>query len=55
MNTLLKRKVDTYLTNWKKNLVKKRLILKEAVRMGKTGSFNGFAGRIYKSAIRITL
>ena len=53
MNTLLKRKVDTYLTIWKKNLDRKPLIIKGARQIGKTRSIEWFASQNYKSVIQI--
>lgn len=53
MNTLLKRKVDTYLTNWKKNPDRKPLIIKGARQIGKTRSIEWFASQNYKSVILI--
>ena len=53
MNTLLKRKVDTYLTNWKKNPDRKPLIIKGARQIGKTRSIEWFASQNYKSVIQI--
>ena len=53
MNTLLKRKVDTYLTNWKKNPDRKPLIIKGARQIGKTCSIEWFASQNYKSVIQI--
>lgn len=53
MNTLLKRKVDTYLTNWKKNHDRKPLIIKGARQIGKTRSIEWFASQNYKSVIQI--
>lgn len=53
MNTLLKRKVDTYLTNWKKNPDRKPLIIKGARQIGKTRSIEWFANQNYKSVIQI--
>ena len=53
MNTLLKRKVDTYLTNWKKNPDRKPLVIKGARQIGKTRSIEWFASQNYKSVIQI--
>ena len=53
MNTLLKRKVDTYLTNWKKNPDRKPLIIKGARQIGKTRSIECFASQNYKNVILI--
>ena len=53
MNTLLKRKVDAYLTNWKSNPDRKPLIIKGARQIGKTRSVEWFASQNYKSVIQI--
>lgn len=53
LNTLLKRKVDTYLTNWKKNPDRKPLIIKGARQIGKTRSIEWFASQNYKNVILI--
>ena len=53
MNTLLKRKVDAYLTNWKSNPDRKPLIIKGARQIGKTRSIEWFASQNYKSVIQI--
>lgn len=53
MNTLLRRKVDTYLTIWKKNPDRKPLIIKGARQIGKTRSIEWFASQNYKSVIQI--
>lgn len=53
MNTLLKRKVDTYLTIWKKNPDRKPLIIKGARQIGKTRSIEWFASQNYKNVILI--
>lgn len=53
MNTLLKRQVDTYLTNWKKDPDRKPLIIKGARQIGKTRSIEWFASQNYKSVIQI--
>lgn len=53
MNTLLKRKVDAYLTSWKSNPDRKPLIIKGARQIGKTRSIEWFASQNYKSVIQI--
>lgn len=55
MNTLLKRKVDTYLTNWKKNPDRKPLIIKGARQIVKLVPLNGLPARIIKASYRLTL
>ena len=50
---MLRRKVDEYLTNWKKNVYRKPLIIKGARQIGKTRSVEWFAKRNYKSVIQI--
>lgn len=53
MDIMLRRKVDEYLTNWKKNVYRKPLIIKGARQIGKTRSVEWFAKRNYKSVIQI--
>ena len=53
MDIMLRRKVDEYLTNWKKNAYRKPLIIKGARQIGKTRSVEWFAKRNYKSVIQI--
>jgi hypothetical protein len=49
----LKRKIDTYLINWKNNLDKKPLVIKGARQVGKTRSVLNFAEKSYKTVIYI--
>lgn len=49
----LKRKIDEYLTEWKKNPQKKPLIIKGARQIGKTESIRHFAFANYESVIEI--
>ena len=53
MDNLLRRKIDSYLMAWKGNRDRKPLIIKGARQIGKTRSIEWFAGRNYKSVIRI--
>lgn len=53
MSSLLKRKVDAYLINWKNNPDRKPLIIKGARQIGKTRSVEWFASQNYKSVIEI--
>ena len=53
MGKLLKRKIDTYLSEWKQNSDKKPLIVKGARQIGKTMSISAFAESNYKSVIKI--
>lgn len=50
---LLKRKIDKYLIEWKKNSERKPLIVKGARQIGKTESIRNFAKNNYKSVIEI--
>lgn len=50
---LLKRKIDTYLMEWKQNPERKPLIVKGARQIGKTASIRNFAQKHYKSVIEI--
>lgn len=50
---LLKRKIDKYLIEWKKNPDKMPLIVKGARQIGKTESIRNFARNNYKSVIEI--
>jgi len=50
---LLKRKVDTYLANWKAQDAHKPLIIKGARQVGKTESIKAFAYGNYESVITI--
>ncbi|MBR5596287.1 MAG: ATP-binding protein [Lachnospiraceae bacterium] len=49
----LKRKIDSYLINWKKDVDRKPLIVKGARQVGKTESIRRFAEENYKSVIYI--
>ena len=53
MDNLLKRKVDTYLKDWKNNPDRKPLIIKGARQIGKTRSIEYFANQNYKHVIQI--
>ena len=53
MDTLLKRKVDIFLKDWRKNPDKKPLIIKGARQIGKTRSIEKFAYENYKCVIQI--
>ena len=53
MDELLRRKVDSYLVDWRKNPEKKPLIVKGARQIGKTRSIESFARRNYQSVIQI--
>lgn len=53
MDTLLKRKVDSFLMDWKKNPDRKPLIIKGARQIGKTRSIENFAHENYKCVIQI--
>lgn len=53
MEKLLKRKIDKYLTDWKKRPDRKPLIIKGARQIGKTRSVEWFAGQNYASVIEI--
>ena len=50
---LLKRKIDTFLSNWKGNNDRKPLIVKGARQVGKTESIRFFAKNNYKNVIEI--
>lgn len=50
---LLKRKIDTYLQNWKGRKDKKPLIIKGARQIGKTVSIRAFGKANYESVIEI--
>lgn len=50
---LLKRKIDEYLIEWKRDLERKPLIVKGARQIGKTESIRNFAKSNYKSVIEI--
>ena len=53
MDMLLKRKVDSFLKDWKKNPDRKPLIIKGARQIGKTRSIEKFAYENYKCVILI--
>ncbi|MBS7157102.1 MAG: ATP-binding protein [Sanguibacteroides justesenii] len=53
MDKLLKRKIDSFLLNWKNDPNKKPLIVKGARQIGKTRSIEWFAHKNYKSVIQI--
>lgn len=50
---LLKRKIDSYLLNWKSNPKRKPLVVKGARQVGKTESIRAFGKDNYKSVIEI--
>lgn len=50
---LLKRKIDTFLVNWKSNPDRKPLIVKGARQIGKTESIRSFGAGNYASVIEI--
>ena len=49
----LKRKIDSYLVHWKKDVERKPLIVKGARQVGKTESVCRFANENYKNVIYI--
>ena len=49
----LKRKIDSYLVEWKDNPEKKPLIIKGARQIGKTRSIETFASDNYKNVVSI--
>lgn len=49
----LKRKIDTYLMNWKNNEDREPLIVKGPRQIGKTTSIKNFAENNYKSVVEI--
>ena len=49
----LKRKIDNYLVEWKKNMDRLPLIIKGARQIGKTESINQFAMDNYKNVVNI--
>ena len=53
MSKLLKRKIDSFLVDWKNRLEKKPLIVKGARQIGKTRSIDFFAKTNYKHVIAI--
>lgn len=50
---LLRRKIDTYLTQWKKDNERMPLIVKGARQVGKTASIMHFAQENYKNIVAI--
>ena len=55
MDKLLKRKIDSFLLNWKNDPNKKPLIVKGARQIGKTRSIEWYAHKNYKSVIQINI
>lgn len=53
MDKLLKRKIDTFLTEWKSRPDRKPLIVKGARQIGKTRSIEHFARNNYSSVVEI--
>ena len=53
MDKLLKRKIDSFLPEWKRNPGKKPLIVKGARQIGKTRSIEWFAYNNYSSVVEI--
>ena len=53
MDKLLRRKVDSYLMDWKSNPDRKPLIIKGARQIGKTRSIEWFASQNYKKIVQI--
>ena len=53
MDKLLRRKVDSYLMDWKSNPDRKPLIIKGARQIGKTRSIEWFASQNYKNIVQI--
>ncbi|MCD8202829.1 MAG: AAA family ATPase [Prevotella sp.] len=53
MNKLLRRKIDTFLRDWKSNPDSKPLIVKGARQIGKTRSIEWFAKNNYQNVIEI--
>ncbi len=49
----LKRKVDTFLREWKADLARKPLIIKGSRQVGKTESIRKFAAEEYESVVEI--
>lgn len=50
---LLRRKIDSFLVNWKKSPKRKPLIVKGARQVGKTESIRAFGSTGYDSVIEI--
>lgn len=53
MNSLLRRKIDSFLVDWKNRNDKKPLIVKGARQIGKTSSIEHFAHKHYKNVVQI--
>lgn len=53
MGKLLKRKIDSFLTEWRKSADRKPLVVKGARQIGKTCSIDCFAENNYSSVVRI--
>ena len=53
MEKLLKRKIDSFLLEWKSNPERKPLIVKGARQIGKTRSIEWFARNNYRSVVEI--
>ena len=53
MEKLLKRKIDSFLMEWKNNPERKPLIVKGARQIGKTRSIEWFAGNNYRNVVQI--
>ena len=53
MDNLLRRKIDSYLVDWKNDSDRKPLIIKGARQIGKTRSVEYFAYQNYKSVVQI--
>ncbi len=53
MSKMIKRKIDTFLLQWKDNPDRKPLIVKGARQIGKTYSIDAFAKANYQSVVRI--
>lgn len=51
MDKLLRRKIDSFLMEWKENPEKKPLIVKGARQIGKTRSIEWFAYNHYASVV----
>lgn len=52
-NIMLKRKIDTFLVDWKKNSVRLPLIVKGARQVGKTASIRLFGENNYENVVEI--
>lgn len=53
MDNILRRKIDTFLMDWKNNPDRKPLIIKGARQIGKTRSIEWFADHNYASVVKI--